>query len=309
MAAITESLMTLILVFAGVYMTLIHFLPISREFSVGISMALAAAAGCTSQTGLALFPPALTTSRQNTVNLLKFVSSISGLGALLFFTPAFFFNPSALSAQPMWGDLVPQTVLYGLVASAGLTLLFILILSRRSSDGELILVVIGMTMLTSGAASALNFSPLITNFCVGVCLVNLSRDKERIYQILMPVEKPAYLLLLVFLGVSMRFDSVWFFVLALIYCIYRVLGKFLAGYLMITLTQELRRYPNRMGYGLLAQGGLPLAILLDYQQAFRSPISTTVTSVAILAIIYNEFLSPYFTTRLLTRRHDTLSKA
>jgi len=67
------------------------------------------------------------------------------------------------------------------------------------------------------------------------------------------------------------------------------------------LTLELKKYPGQLGFGLLAQGGLSLAILLDFQQAFPSRISTVVISFAILAVIYNEFLSYYFLERLFKK--------
>jgi hypothetical protein len=118
---------------------------------------------------------------------------------------------------------------------------------------------------------------------------------------LMTVEKPTYLLLLVFLGVCTRFDSMSLVLLALVYCLYRASGKFLGGFLVTRLNLELQKYPGRLGFGLLAQGGLSLAIFLDFQQTFPSPISTFVISFAILAVIYNEFLSHYFLERLFKK--------
>ncbi len=304
LAAITESVLSLILVFIALYGTLLTaWLPVPCEWTSVIAITLAAAAGCTSQTGLALLPSRLTAGHQSLVKLLRFISSIGGLAALFFFAPAFFFISSAagvhsLSANFFGGALICP------VACLGLALLFVLILSRRLNQNELILTVIGMTIVASGMASSLKFSPLITNFFVGICLVNMVRDKERIYRILMPMEKPAYLLILVFLGVGIRFDSLWIPISAFIYCGYRLIGKFISGFIITRLTPALRNLPGRFGYGLLAQGGLPLAILLDFQQAFHSHICKGVTSVAILAIVYNEFLSPYFTTRLLTGHAD-----
>jgi hypothetical protein len=67
------------------------------------------------------------------------------------------------------------------------------------------------------------------------------------------------------------------------------------------LNPELQKHPGTLGFGLLAQGGLPLAIFLDFQQTFPSKISTFVISFAILSVIYNEFLSHYFLERLFKR--------
>jgi hypothetical protein len=298
--AVFEGVMTLALVFAGVYLTLAICVDIPDSFMMVVAVVLAAAGGCTAQSGLAFLSPDRIATRQNTVTLLRLISSIDGLIPLFIFGLCFFYNPSTGADESWLGGLWPG-ILTSLGASFGLLLLFTLFISHRRFQRELILVVIGMTMLTSGLASTLKFSPLLMNFFVGFWLVNLSRDKERIYQILVTVEKPTYLLLLVFLGVCVRFDSIGLVLLALVYCLYRVLGKFLAGFLVTRLNPELQQYPGQLGFGLLAQGGLSLAILLDFQQAFPSPVSTVVISSAILAVIYNEFLSYYFLERLFKK--------
>jgi hypothetical protein len=298
--AVFEGLVTLALIFTGVYLTLMLCCDIPDSFMIVVAITLAAAGGCTAQTGLAFLSPDLIAERQNTVKLLRFISSVDGLIPLLIFGLCFFYNPSTGSGGSWIGGLWPG-ILTSLCASFGLLLLFTLFISHRRFQKELILVVIGMTMLTSGLASSLKFSPLLTNFFVGFWLVNLSRDKERIYQILMTVEKPTYLLLLVFLGVCIRFDAMGLVLLALVYCLYRTLGKFLAGFLLTRLNPELQKHPAQLGFGLLAQGGLSLAIFLDFQQTFSSRISTFVISFGILAVIYNEFLSHYFLERLFKR--------
>jgi hypothetical protein len=298
--AVFEGLVTLALIFTGVYLTLMLCCDIPDSFMIVVAITLAAAGGCTAQTGLAFLSPDLIAERQNTVKLLRFISSVDGLIPLLIFGLCFFYNPSTGSGGSWIGRLWPG-ILTSLCASFSLLLLFTLFISHRRFQKELILVVIGMTMLTSGLASSLKFSPLLTNFFVGFWLVNLSRDKERIYQILMTVEKPTYLLLLVFLGVCIRFDAMGLVLLALVYCLYRTLGKFLAGFLLTRLNPELQKHPAQLGFGLLAQGGLSLAIFLDFQQTFSSRISTFVISFGILAVIYNEFLSHYFLERLFKR--------
>jgi hypothetical protein len=298
--AVFEGMTTLILVFAGVYLTLVICCDIPRSFMLVVAITLAAAGGCTAQTGLAFLSSDRIDKRQNTVKLLRFISSIDGLIPLLIFGLCFFYHPST-SPEESWLEGLGSGILTSLGASFGLLLLFILFISYRRFQKELILVVIGMTMLTSGLASSLKFSPLLTNFFVGFWLVNLSRDKERIYQILMTVEKPTYLLLMVFLGVHLKFDSMGLVLLALVYCLYRALGKFLAGFLVTRLNPGLRKYPGQLGFGLLAQGGLSLAIFLDFQQTFPSQLSTFVISFAIIAVIYNEFLSHYFIERLFKK--------
>jgi Kef-type K+ transport system membrane component KefB len=299
-AAILEGLMTLVLVFTAVYLTMVFCFDIPDSLTMVIAITLAAAGGCTAQTGLAFLSSDTIDKHQHTVKLLRFISSIDGLGPLLIFGLCFFYNPST-GSDGLWPGGLWKGILTSLGGSFGLLLLFNLFISHSRLEKELILVVIGMTMLTSGLASTVKFSPLLTNFFVGFWLVNLSKNKERIYQILMTVEKPAYLLLLVFIGVCVRLDSIWLVFLALVYCLYRVFGKFLAGFLVTCLNPKFKKYPRQLGFGLLAQGGLSMAIFLDFQHIFPSRISTFVISFAILAVIYNEFLSYYFFERLFKK--------
>ncbi len=301
LAAVLEGLISLVLIFAGVYLAIMICFDISQYHAMVVATTLAAAGGCTAQTGLAFVSPKSLGKTQNTAKLLRFIVSIDGLIPLLFFGLCFFYNP-VTGSNGVWleGGLW-KGVLTALGASFGLLLLFAYFISHRRLEKELILVVIGMTMVTSGLASALKFSPLLTNFFVGFWLVNLSRDKERIYQILLAVEKPTYLLLLVFLGVNVSFDSIWLVVIALVYCLYRVLGKFSAGFLVTRLNPELKKYPRSLGFGLLAQGGLSLAVFLDFQQTFPSRLATVVISFSILAVFFNEFLSHHFLERLFNK--------
>jgi len=297
-AAILESLLTFVLVFFSVYYTLPLFFEIPEVKHIVLSLTLSAAAACTAQTGLALLAPDFIDQHRKTTGLLRYVSSIDGLSALLIFGMVFFFRKSSITGFSWVGDLALGTV-FILIISAGLVFLYIVFMSSHRDESELALLVIAMAVLTSGVASILHFSPLVANFFVGFCLVNLCRQKERLFKILVGVEKPVYLLLLVFIGAYWKLDSMWLVVLAAAYCFCRFVGKFLGGVIVTRLSPEMNDYPPHLGFGLLDQGGLSLAILFDFQQGISCDVSTSVISLALLSIIFNEFLSPYLLVRLL----------
>lgn len=297
LAAVVEGLLTLALVFLGVYFALFSFLSISGPMKIVAALVLAATAACTAQTGLAILAPEIGDHPRRTVTILRYISSIDGLGALMVFGLVFLFRP-LLFTDASWIGEVRWGVSVSLGTITGL-FLYNLFLTHRRPESELILMVIGMAVMMSGMASVLNFSPLFTNFVVGFCLVNLSREKERIFEMLIRVEKPFYLLLLVFLGVNWRLDSVWVFLPAAGYCLFRFLGKFVGGFTITHLSPGLRGYPSKLGFGLLDPGGLPLAILLDFQKGFPSDITNEVIGVVLLAVIFNTFLSLPMLNRLL----------
>jgi Kef-type K+ transport system membrane component KefB len=297
-AALLESLLTFAVVFWSVYLTLPMITDISGTMRLVVSLTLSAAAACTAQTGVALLTPDFTDRHGKTIGILRYMSSMDGLSALLIFGMVFFFRRSSISGFYWIGDLAMGTV-FSLVISMGLVFLYIIFIASHRDEKELALVVIAMAVLTSGIASLLHFSPLVTNFFVGFCLVNFCRRKERLFKFFVGVEKPVYLLLLVFLGASWTLHSPWLIVLAALYCLCRFGGKLFGGFLVTRLNPELRSYPPHIGFGLLDQGGLPLAILFDFQRGISCDIAASVISLVLLAVIYNEFLGPYMLVRLL----------
>ncbi|MBN1932087.1 MAG: hypothetical protein JW786_10825 [Desulfobacterales bacterium] len=296
-AAVAEGLLTFIPVFLGAYLTLSFFQNIPETLKIIQSLALAAIAACTAQTSLAILAPGTDAQHRKLLTLLRYISSIDGLIAMLIFVLVFLFRPLWFAEASWTGEL--QWGIFIIIGACAGLLLYALFLSQRRPETELILVVIGMAVLISGLASVLNFSPLLSNFFIGFCLVNFSREKERIFNMLISVEKPVYLLILVLLGINWRFDSGWIFLLAAAYCLFRLLGKVLGGLTIKHLSPELKNHPSQLGFGLLDSGGLALAILLDFQQGFPCPITHQVISLALLSAIYCNLLSPVLLGRLL----------
>jgi hypothetical protein len=284
----------------------ILLLPVLASFGVPVPasavLCLGAAAACTAQTGLALLAPEFVTRRSKLVQLLSYMSTMDSLLAVLIFGLAFFFRGTFTAGIESSGSL--QGPLFALLLCGGLIVLYSLITVRRCDEGELKLIVIGMTVLTSGAATLLDFSPLISNALLGFGLVNFSRDKERIFQVLLTIEKPVYLILLVFLGVGIRLDSPWIFLLGFGLCGFRLAGKWLGGVMSVRLISRFRSHPTAIGFGLIDSGGLPLAILFDFKQRFSYSAVGHVVSTGLLAVIFSNLISPLLFGRLFKDAAD-----
>jgi hypothetical protein len=298
--AIMEGIITFTWVFVGIFTVLYLLGDMTASAKPILAIALASASACTAQTALALLPSDTAARHRLTVKLLSYLSGIDGLVTLICFGTVFLIRPRSVMF-PSWVGQAGWGLFVWLGASLGLSLLYLMFFTRHRKENELILIVIGVAVFTSGTASALHFSPLLTNFFVGFCLVNLSRERERIFNILIRVEKPVYLLILVFLGVNWQFDSVLVLGLAAVYCLWRGLGKFLGGFVVTRLSPALEQYPSRLGFGLLEMGGLSLAMLLDFLQQFPGDIMVSGVSVVLVAVIYNGFLSSGFLEQLLKK--------
>jgi len=212
-AGLLESLLTLVIVFAGTYFFLPFIFNISAHMQLVISAVLASAAACTAQTGLAMLSTKQTGGNQSIIKILRYLSSIDGLVAMLALMPVFIFSPrrTGMNASRF---LFEYDLLIAFVSFAGILILFNLFLIYRREQSELSLIIIGMVIFISGFSSVMNFSPLLSNFFVGVCLVNLTSEKEKIFNTLVSIEKPVYLLLLVFLGSTWYLSSFWGVVIA-----------------------------------------------------------------------------------------------
>ncbi len=298
LAAVLEGLLTSIIIFLGIFMIFPLFINISGPMNIAIFLTLTAAAVCAAQTGMSLYTQEQGIQNKSTVPFLRYISSFDSLIALLVFGVAYFFK-SPTMAMSGWATGVGLRVLLSIVLGIGLLFLYILFLSRRCHENELILIVIGMVVITSGTASVLNMSPLLINFFLGFCLSNLSREKERIFSLLIRIEKPVYLLLLVFLGGSWNIDSAWVILIAVGYCFIRFMGKFSSGFAIRYVNPQLKTHSQFLGFGLLDQGGLPIAILFDFLHRFPGNSTDFVISLALLSIIMNDFISSIFLKKLL----------
>ena len=298
MATFLDGLVTSSLVFAGVCIVCLFFFKFSMSYALIISLMLSAAASCTAQTGMALISSDVTSRKKKLIAFLKYMSAIDGISAMLILGVVFLLRPLIVETDiGMLSQGINTVIVICLFVS--LLALFGLFLLGRLVEEEMVLVVIGMVVITGGSAAILHFSPLLANFMLGVFLANLTRNKERIFNMLVGIEKPVYLLTLIFLGVNWHAHSGWFFVLAAGYAILRAVGKFAGGYSLRFLGAELQQFPPFLGLGLLAPGGLTLAILLDFQQGFPMEISSLILSIALPAIIYSDVMSPHVLTKVV----------
>jgi Kef-type K+ transport system membrane component KefB len=172
--------------------------------------------------------------------------------------------------------------------------------ARRGTD-ELALIIIAMVVLTSGAAAMIGFSPLLANFFMGIILVNLTREKEKIFHLLASIEKPVYLALLIFLGAGWHLPDFWIALPAVAYWFVRAVGKTAGAMAGVRLLPALKDYPGFIGLGLMEQGGLAVAILFDFKQRFPLAQTSYTVSFAVAAIVLAQRASPYFSYQVIKR--------
>lgn len=160
-----------------------------------------------------------------------------------------------------------------LLGSAALGFLVGLMLAAWSrhvvETGEMLILLAGSILLCVGAARWFGLSPLVASLAVGATMVNLSQSSRKLFDTLGGTDPPFYAIFFVIVGADLDISSVAEMgMLGVIYLLGRSAGKFLGARLgarLLNLDEKVRQY---LGYGLLAQAGLAIGLMLSVEQRY-----------------------------------------
>jgi Kef-type K+ transport system membrane component KefB len=267
------------------------------------SLVLAATAACTAQSTLALVEREFALRRARLMELLRYISSVDAVVGLLALQTAF----CLMQTQPVIGFNFGVSIQwFSLSVLIGVTTGFLLhLLTRfRCSEEELLIFVIGMAVFSGGIALYLKLSPLFVNAVMGIAAANLPGSKDRIANLLMRVEKPFYIVFLILAGAIWHLGSTWGLALAALYFALRFIGKLLGGYLAAWTTRSTSRPPYTLGLGLISQGGIAIAMVMNYYQLSSTEWTSVVVTAVLIAVIVSEVTSPALARVLLSGRSE-----
>ncbi len=229
-------------------------------------------------------------AKTTTLKFMKFVSSLDDIVAIGGFGVLFaYFHRSAE------GVGLSGTVIF--ILSVGLALLFgyilRLLLVLETTRTETFLIVLGSVIFASGTAGYLHISPLFVTFIIGVVIANFSEEREKVFDIAVGAEKPVYIIFLILAGSMWRFENLYLVgILLLVYLITRAVGKIGGNLIPLSLFGFDKSYRRTMGVGMMSQGGLAVALVVNYMQVYGSGISNVILTTLLLALIINELAGP-----------------
>jgi Kef-type K+ transport system membrane component KefB len=159
-------------------------------------------------------------------------------------------------------------------------------------------------VFASGAAYYLNLSPIFINLVLGIMLANTSSIRHRLLEMMHSVEKPFYVVILVFAGAAWNLAALaerWplFAFCAGLYLLLRYWGKSFGGYAAYTTSENPEQLPRRIGLGLLSQGAVAVAMIVNYRQVYKNEFIDIAISCVLVSVILYEFLSPKLTKNIL----------
>lgn len=169
--------------------------------------------------------------------------------------------------------------------------LFHLFLGEDTTVDRLFISLGGALILISGAAAYLHLSPLLAALVFGATLTNTSRHREIIARTLSNAERPFYFVLLIVAGASWT-PSLRMWVLPVaVFLVARVLGKIWSARIGAYATGQTGVLGKDWGLALLGQGGLALALALDYITLEGTALANIVFTAAIASVLLTDVMS------------------
>lgn len=265
------------------------------------ALVLAAAAVPTAPAALALVQQELRARQGGAMEVLRFVAGLDALVGLVVFGLVFTFPHTHSPLGP--AQLITVQYLLICLGLGGLMGLVLHLLTRLGcTQAELQLFTVGVVALTAGVAAFLKLSPLTVTLVSGVVIANMRGERARILLVLLTLEKPLYLVLLIFAGALVRPvpDLATVLLLALAYTGLRSAGKIAGGFACSRLLRPAGlRLPSSLGFGLTSQGGMAVAMVVSFHRGFfdhphLDGMASAVLVIALVSILANELLSPSF---------------
>lgn len=281
-----ESIIAAVFVFLGMYYIF--------KFSITFSLILAAIASATA--------PA---STMMTIRQLKakgdFVDTILQVVSLDDAVSLIFFSISIAIANAVenniginfWIIVSPILLNLGIIL-LGLFwgyILHLFITTKRSTDNKLI-IAIALIMFFTGAAAALNVSPLLGCMAMGMSYINLSKD-ESLFNQINYFSPPILSLFFILSGMRLNLEIlVDLGIAGVAYFLIRILGKYLGASLGSIVTNSTENNKKYLGLALIPQAGVSIGLAALGARVLPEYYAQMLTTIIIASGVLYEIFGP-----------------
>jgi hypothetical protein len=300
-AAVIQAAVTLLVVS-------IPFIWLVQQFTpdmpaVVLALAVGAVACCTSPTMISLIAKEGRHRSSGSMDLIRYIAGIDPIIGFTLFGAAVCAMHAA--PPPLGLDFFPFLPWMGASIVFGVSMGFLLhlLIQVRCAEDELWVFIIGIITFTGGVAIFFGLSPLFVNMVAGITAANLPGSKDRVFMAIAGQEKPFYIVFLILAGAVWRLDIGLGMGLAAGYLLLRTCGKILGGYAAARVIAKDFQVTPWIGFGLLSQSGVAIAMAMDLYLSGAAPFMDKVVAMLIIAVIINELVSPEMTRQLLNRTH------
>ncbi len=187
--------------------------------------------------------------------------------------------------------------------------LFHLFLGPRGhlDQGRLFVALAGAIVVASGASYYLNFSPIYTNLVLGFILANSGNTHRDVTRLLLATERPVYLALLLFAGAAWSPGSVDLLFIAPVFVLVRLGSRWFGGRVAGHHVAPPRLRTAGLARGLLAQGGIGVAIAVNYAQVQPDLHPRLVLTATLLSVLLFEMVASREASALVAELGDRAS--
>jgi len=204
------------------------------------------------------------------------------------------------AALPAFSVLGRVLVSLGLGIVLGFTAA--LLLGREFRRDESWGILLGTSLLGTGAAARLNLSPISTTFAMGLTLALVSRHRVDIKAMITPTEKPVLLPVLLLAGADVNVKlPMPLLVLVATALVAKILGRIFCGALLSVTAKPVKGVGLEFGGSMLSCGALGLAVALAFSVRHPGVVADTVLLLASMGVLLGEWLGPASLRRALAR--------
>ena len=287
--ASVEAVLTLTVVAGLIALTLYWMFDASLSAAVVAGIAFGAVATASAPTGIEVVARRLS-DRGPLVRQLELTAAVDSVVAIV----ALGLLACVYHAPPLTGR--PPTTTEWAVISIGLGVvsgaLFQLFLGSERESDRFIISLVGAVALASGAASYLQLSSLLVCMVMGATLANTTSNRQPVAANLAAAERPFYFVLLILAGATWRPGPVTWLVPLFLFLLARAVGKVGGARLAARTAGAVTALGPGWGRALLGQGGLALALALEYARR-EAPFHELVFAAAIVSVLLTDFGSAW----------------
>ena len=232
-----------------------------------------------------------------TQTLLPVIALDGVLGVVLFgvaISLAKFFLAAQDGGYSLW-HLVSQPaaeIAGSLLLGAALGLVLAFWAKKAGDSDELLIITLGVILTSTALAGYWGLSPLLANFMLGLMLVNISPSSNRVFFSLNHFTPPVYLLFFTLVGASLETSGlINLLFIGLIYILARAAGKLLGSWLGAQGVQAEPTVQRCLGFALLPQGGISIALAVLVRQHLPQ-FSAAFTTIIVFTVLLFEVVGP-----------------
>jgi len=294
--ALLEALLTATTVAGAMYAILVWLVGVSPALALAPSVILGAIATTTSSWGIALAVRRLAregAARAPVLRQVQVAAGTDGVVAILIFNlllclthPA----PPAGIRPPTPTEWAVITVAIGVIAG----ILYHLFLGGERDPDRLFIALAAAITLASGTALYARLSPLLPAMIIGAILINTNQNRTEIATALHRVQRPLYLVLLIFAGAAWQPSTRAALLPILLFVVIRLGAKLGSARLAARLSSRLNVLGLNWGRALMGHGSLAIAIALNYRLLDSSALPNLVFSATIVSVFLTDVVSARF---------------